>query len=74
MIFRSQRSTTGSSLRGSPSSNTRRLAARFSALVILGASAKQVQVWAGHRSVATVFGRYGHLFAGGEDPVMDSLD
>jgi integrase len=39
-----------------------------------GASAKQVQVWAGHRSVATVFDRYGHLFPGGEDPVMDSLD
>ena len=39
-----------------------------------GASAKQVQVWAGHRSVATVFDRCGHLFPGGEDPVMDSLD
>jgi integrase len=31
-----------------------------------GASAKQVR-WAGHRSVATVFDRYGHLFPGGED-------
>lgn len=39
-----------------------------------GASAKQVQVWAGHRSVATVFDRYGHLFPGGEDPVMESLE
>ena len=39
-----------------------------------GASAKQVQVWAGRRSVATVFDRYGHLFPRGEDPVMDSLD
>jgi integrase len=39
-----------------------------------GASAKQVQVSAGHRSVATVFDRHGHLFPGGEDPVMDSLD
>ncbi len=39
-----------------------------------GASAKQVQVWAGHSSVATVFDRYGHLFPGGEDPVMDSID
>lgn len=39
-----------------------------------GASAKQVQVWAGHRSVATVLDRHGHLFPGGEDPVMDSLD
>jgi len=39
-----------------------------------GASAKQVQVWAGHQSVATVFDRYGHLFPGGEDPIMDSID
>ena len=39
-----------------------------------GASPKQVQVWAGHRSVATVFDRYGHLFPGGEDPIMDALD
>jgi len=39
-----------------------------------GATAKQVQVWAGHQSVATVFDRYGHLFPGGEDPVMDSID
>ena len=39
-----------------------------------GATAKQVQVWAGHSSVATVFDRYGHLFPGGEDPVMDSID
>lgn len=28
-------------------------------------------MWAGHSSVATVFDRYGHLFPGGEDPVMD---
>lgn len=39
-----------------------------------GASAKQVQVWAGHSSVATVFDRYGRLFPGGEDPIMDSID
>lgn len=39
-----------------------------------GATPKQVQVWAGHRSVATVFDRYGHLFPGGEESVMDSLD
>ncbi len=39
-----------------------------------GASAKEVQVWAGHSSLATVFDRYGHLFPGGEDPVMDSID
>jgi integrase len=39
-----------------------------------GATAKQVQVWAGHSSVASVFDRYGHLFPGGEDPVMDSID
>jgi integrase len=39
-----------------------------------GASAKQVQVWAGHRSVATVFDRYGHLFPGGEAPIMEALD
>jgi len=39
-----------------------------------GASANQVQVWAGHQSVATVFDRYGHLFPGGEDPIMDSID
>lgn len=32
------------------------------------------RVWAGHSSVATVFDRYGHLFPGGEDPVMDSID
>lgn len=38
------------------------------------ASAKQVQVWAGHQSVATVFGRNRHLFPGDEDPVMDSID
>lgn len=38
------------------------------------ATPKQVQVWAGHRSVATVFDRYGHLFPGGEDPIMDALD
>ena len=39
-----------------------------------GASAKQVQVWAGHRSVATVFDRYGHLFPGGEAPIMEALE
>ena len=39
-----------------------------------GATAKQVQVWAGHRSVATVFDRYGHLFPGNEEPVMAALD
>lgn len=39
-----------------------------------GATAMQVQVWAGHSSVASVFDRYGHLFPGGEDPVMDSID
>lgn len=32
------------------------------------------KAWAGHRSVATVFDRYGHRFPGGADPVMDSLD
>ena len=39
-----------------------------------GATPKQVQVWAGHRSVSTVFDRYGHLFPGNEEPVMASLD
>jgi len=39
-----------------------------------GAPAKQVQVWAGHRSVATVFDRYGHLLPGNEEPVMNSLN
>ncbi len=28
----------------------------------------------GHRSVATVYDCYGHLFPGGKDPVIDSVD
>lgn len=40
----------------------------------LGADAKQVAVWAGHRSVATVFDRYGHLWDDRGDEVMDRLD
>lgn len=39
-----------------------------------GASPKEIAVWAGHTSVATVLDRYGHLLAGQEERVMDVLD
>lgn len=39
-----------------------------------GASAKEVAVWAGHASVATVLDRYGHLLPGQEERVTDALE
>ena len=39
-----------------------------------GASPKQIASWAGHTSVAVVLDRYGHLFPGHEDAVLDRLD
>ena len=38
-----------------------------------GASPKEIAVWAGHSSVATVLDRYGHLLPGQEDRVTDAL-
>lgn len=42
--------------------------------VAAGASPKQIASWAGHTSVAVVLDRYGHLFPGHEDAVLDRLD
>ncbi len=39
-----------------------------------GASPKQIASWAGHTSVAVVLDRYGHLFPGHEEAVLDRLD
>lgn len=39
-----------------------------------GIDAKRVAAWAGHKSVATVFDRYGHLFADDAGSAMDRLD
>ncbi|HKY76896.1 MAG TPA: tyrosine-type recombinase/integrase [Acidimicrobiia bacterium] len=38
-----------------------------------GASPKQIAAWAGHTSVSVVLDRYGHLFPGHEDAVMQRL-
>jgi integrase len=38
-----------------------------------GASPKQIASWAGHTSVSVVLDRYGHLFPGNEDGVMQRL-
>lgn len=38
-----------------------------------GASPKQIATWAGHTSVSVVLDRYGHLFPGHEDAVMQRL-
>jgi integrase len=42
--------------------------------IAAGASPKQVAVWAGHTSVSVVLDRYGHLFPGNADPVLDQLE
>jgi integrase len=42
--------------------------------VAAGASPKQIAAWAGHTSVSVVLDRYGHLFPGHEDAVLDRLD
>lgn len=42
--------------------------------IAAGASAKEIAVWAGHSSVATVLDRYGHLLPGQEDRVTDALE
>ena len=42
--------------------------------VAAGASPKQIASWAGHTSVAVVLDRYGHLFPGHEEAVLDRLD
>ena len=42
--------------------------------IAAGASAKEIAVWAGHSSVATVRDRYGHLLPGQEDRVTDALE
>jgi integrase len=42
--------------------------------VAAGASPKQIASWAGHTSVAVVLDRYGHLFPGHEDAVLERLD
>ena len=43
-------------------------------LCAAGATAKQVQTWAGHASITTTYDRYGHLFPGTEDRVMNVLE
>lgn len=42
--------------------------------IAAGASPKQIAVWAGHASVSVVLDRYGHLFPGNADPVLDRLE
>ena len=42
--------------------------------IAAGATAKQVQTWAGHSSITTTYDRYGHLFPGTEDRVMSALE
>jgi integrase len=42
--------------------------------VAAGASPKQIATWAGHTSVAVVLDRYGHLFPGHEEGVLDRLE
>jgi integrase len=42
--------------------------------VAAGASPKQIAAWAGHTSVSIVLDRYGHLFPGHEEAVLDRLD
>ncbi|MGI9118796.1 MAG: tyrosine-type recombinase/integrase [Acidimicrobiales bacterium] len=42
--------------------------------IAAGASAKEIAVWAGHSSVATVLDRYGHLLPGQEERVTDALE
>jgi hypothetical protein len=42
--------------------------------VAAGASPKQIAAWAGHTSVSLVLDRYGHLFPGHEDAVLDRLE
>lgn len=42
--------------------------------IATGASVKEIAVWAGHSSVASVLDRYGHLLPGQEDRVTDALD
>lgn len=41
--------------------------------VAAGASPKQIATWAGHTSVSVVLDRYGHLFPGHQDAVLDRL-
>lgn len=42
--------------------------------VAAGASPKQIAMWAGHTSVSVVLDRYGHLFPGHENAVLDRLE
>lgn len=42
--------------------------------IATGADPKQITTWAGHRSVVTLFDRYGHLLRREHDDVTDRLD
>lgn len=42
--------------------------------IAAGASPKQIAVWAGHTSVSIVLDRYGHLFPGNAEPVLERLE
>jgi integrase len=42
--------------------------------IAAGADVKQIAVWAGHSSVATVLDRYGHLLPDRDDGVMEALE
>ncbi|MDQ1489581.1 MAG: hypothetical protein QOJ23_2095, partial [Actinomycetota bacterium] len=42
--------------------------------VAAGASPKQIASWAGHTSVSVVLDRYGHLFPGHEEGVLERLE
>ncbi|MCU1497710.1 MAG: Site-specific recombinase XerD [Acidimicrobiales bacterium] len=42
--------------------------------IAAGASPKQIAVWAGHTSVSIVLDRYGHLFPGNAEPVLEQLE
>jgi integrase len=43
-------------------------------LIDRGASAKQIQAILGHSSIRVTFDRYGHLFEGHADSLMDAFD
>jgi integrase len=42
--------------------------------IAAGATPKEVQTWAGHSSITTTYDRYGHLFPGTEERVMNALE
>lgn len=43
-------------------------------MIAQGAQPKTIQVRMGHASITTTLDRYGHLFPGHDDDVMDGLD